>query len=163
MPNPLLKQDCLDIHAFLIQPGSSFSTTGLYRYEDIDSAGDLRCDWKIRKSALGLAVHGALNGTLLLNDAESAQAVEHPVNLIFDEQFYLTPAENTRHSGSRTPRHEDDGEAGKPVSGVREQQLDDLMESLAEDSMLDLRDLARQYLVMEITGLPMLPSGSPPA
>lgn len=109
---------------------------GAYHYEDIKTEGPVACHWSLSPEVAGFSVHGDLSATVVLECMRCLEPYQVPVNLEIDERYVLD---------SYVDRSEKE----------KELQSEDFYEVVKEDSELDLKDLAHQWLVMESENHPL--------
>ena len=109
---------------------STLRLQGRYRFDDLNTADDLVCDWSLRPETAGFTVFGALHGNL---SCECGRCLAHfnvPIDLQIHERYvydhYVDPSEREK-----------------------ELQAEDFFEVVNEDGLLDLKDLAYQVLILE--------------
>ncbi|MEB3288141.1 MAG: DUF177 domain-containing protein [Vampirovibrionales bacterium] len=124
-------QDPLDVDSVL-QGKNPPSRSAQYRFSDIPSETPFHCQWHIeRRAGGGIALEGHLAGDLLLTCDSCEQPFLQPIALGIDELYVLSQyAEGSQ-------------------SREKELQADDFYEVVEENGVIDLKDLAHQYLVME--------------
>lgn len=104
---------------------------GRYLFDDLKTSQPVVCDWKIRQEAAGLSVFGHISGVIQLECARCLEPFDVSVDLELDERYVLDRYVDT------TERE-------------RELQADDFYEVVDEEGELDLKDLAHQFLIMEL-------------
>lgn len=109
---------------------------GEYVFEDIPTQGSIRYDWLIRPKAAGLIVHGRLDGVLALDCARCLMPFTAPVSVLIEERYVFS-------------RFTED------YGREKELQAEDFYETADEEGMLDLKDLARQFLLLETENHPL--------
>ena len=109
---------------------------GEYLFEDLPSDGPLHVDWTIQPEAAGLSVHGKLTGVLSLECARCLTPYKVLLDMPIDERYVFS---------SFT---EDFGKE-------KELLAEDFYETADEEGLLDLKDIARQFLLMEVENHPL--------
>lgn len=104
---------------------------GAYTFEDIATSEPVRCAWTIASATAGFTVQGQVDGVMQLDCYRCLEPYTVPVALAIDEQYVFE---------SYTDPYE------------REKELvsDDFFEVVSEAGELDLKDLAHQFLVLEL-------------
>jgi uncharacterized metal-binding protein YceD (DUF177 family) len=109
---------------------------GEYVFEDIPTQGGIRYTWAIRPKTAGLSVKGKLDGVLTLDCARCLMPFTAPVSLAVDERYVFS-------------RFVED------TGREKELQAEDFYETADEEGFLDLKDLARQFLLLEMENHPL--------
>lgn len=104
--------------------------SGDYRFEDLQSEGDVHCDWEVSREVAGMDVRGALHGDLVLECVRCLQPFPMRIDLDIDERYVLS-------------HYTDPYEREKQLSA------DDFFETIEEEGVLDLKDLVHQLLILE--------------
>ncbi|HEY9688283.1 MAG TPA: DUF177 domain-containing protein [Coleofasciculaceae cyanobacterium] len=101
-----------------------------YRFDDLQTSGDVPCDWEIRPETAGFSVRGKLNGEMNLECVRCLAGYSVPIDLEINERYvydsYVDPFEREK-----------------------ELQADDFFEVANEEGVLDLKDLVHQFLILE--------------
>lgn len=109
---------------------------GEYQFEDIPGDGLFHVNWTIKPGAAGIILHGKLTGVLALECDRCLTPYTVDVDLDIDERYVFS---------SFT---EDFGKE-------KELLADDFYETTDEEGVLDLKDIARQFLLMEVENHPL--------
>lgn len=124
--------ELLAIKTFINSRTSVLRLQGQYTFEDLKTVEPVACSWEIRQEAAGLSVRGQIKATVTLECARCLEPFDVPVIVELDELYVLNRYVDT------TERE-------------RELQADDFYEVVDEEGELDLKDLAHQFLVMELS------------
>lgn len=108
---------------------------GHYTFDDLKTSEPIACDWHFSAETTGLKLKGTLSGTLLQECARCLEPFETPVDLTIEEQYVF-------ESFVALDERE------------KELQSEDFFEVVDEEGVLDLHDLAHQFLVMEADNHP---------
>lgn len=110
-------------------PGNA-AFTGGYTFEDLDTLGEITCDWKVKPETAGLSVKGNIRGVLSMECARCLMTYPLPVDLQIHERYVLDYYTD-------------------PYEREKELQPEDFFEVVNEEGVLDLKDLVHQFLILE--------------
>lgn len=123
--------DTLNIKQFLQYGQDRLSVEEEYTFPDIQSRGPFNCSATIRTRATGLDVAGAISGEAELPCDRCLTLMRVPVTLTFDERFVFF---HDIEYGERD----------------RERMIDDFYEEVDAEGELDLKDLMRQLILLDL-------------
>lgn len=118
----------------LIQRGST-RIEGDYGYDDFPTEGPVHVAWEIAPATAGLTVHGKLDGIMRLTCDRCLGEFPVPADLTIDERYVFESYVD-------------------PFEREKELQAQDFFEVVSEQGVLDLKDLAYQFLILESANHP---------
>ena len=130
----------LSIRDLLARKVPQLEIAGSYRFDDIPSRDEIACQWQVHRGDIGIALRGEITGVLLGECARCLSAFDIPFNLAFHEKLVF----------SRFAGELEGSDNGGELSALD----DSFCETIDEDSVVDLADLVRQYLVMMLSEYP---------
>lgn len=127
--------DTLDLRRFQSENAAVFKFSATYPLNEDGIEGEATCEWRIKKSAVGLKIDGDVSADVLDTNVSGDPV---PVQLDFEirEKMVFDHLNDTPAQGQYHWQYQDSG--------------DDCYESIDEFGVLDLKDLVRQYLILEL-------------
>lgn len=130
--------DVLNLPEMIKKRQDTLEMVSRYEFEDIKTHGPVTCHWQLRLGSVGLWVKADVQADLIMPCAQTMEETVVPFETRINEKLAFR-----RYAGY-----------GDEYAPPREKELksgDDFFEVIDEDDLLDLKDLVRQYLVMEVT------------
>lgn len=123
-PTPNLHAS-LNVRSLLAGQSPKTELAGVYAFEDLASNGPVHCLWRFHTGDIGIGLRGEVTGMLAGECARCLSPYDVPVCLTINEKLVFS------HFAG-----DDDH--------------DNFCDVIDEDSVVDLADLVRQYLIMEM-------------
>ena len=123
--------ETVKVSDLLKSPRKDTELDGTYEYDDFK--GEAKCHWRLHVAPAGIDVRGTLRAEVELECGRCLSPFIVPVDADIDERLVFS-------------------RFIEPASREQEMRFSDYAEVIDEDSTLDLKDLAHQYLIMELSG-----------
>ncbi len=131
----MVSTESVKISDLLKSRQSDFALEGHYSYEDMITPGEVNCQWHVHVAAAGVDVKGTIQADVTEECGRCLSPFTVPVHASVDEKFVFR-------------------KFIQPYEREQEWKSGDYTEVIDEDSELDLKDLAHQYLIMEVASEP---------
>lgn len=109
--------------------------SGSYEFEDLKTEGPVTCHWRFQPELVGLSVYGDVQGVVTQECARCLEPYQVLLKLDIQERYVFA-------------------DSLEQAEKERELQADDFYEVLDEEGELDLKDLAHQFLILELANYP---------
>jgi uncharacterized metal-binding protein YceD (DUF177 family) len=129
---PMSAMDTLNLKQFLQFGPDRLSLESQYTFPDIPAQGAFHCMVNVQKRATGVDVSGTISGDAELTCDRCMAPMIPPINIPFDERFVFS--------------HYVDHEAREA-----ERLVDEFYEEIDAEGSLDLKDLIRQLLLLDLS------------
>ena len=123
----------LDLRQFHHSRKSQLMINTVYEFEDLETQGPVKCNWDIRKSLVGLWVRADVYAHPLFTNGQTLETQPVAMDFQINEKFLFSHLAEDAYGGEQ-----------------HLQSSDTCFETVDEEGTFNLKDLVRQYLILEL-------------